>query len=111
MAQQMTITQKCGHTTERYLHGRTARITAQVRVLENNNCHKCILCPADVKTATASSSSAQRKLVKLGSVSVGDTLNGKIVTGLGRHWFCNSADDGMTDPWLDGQYVQYAYSD
>ncbi len=104
MAKQTTITRKCGHTEEKYMHGRAARIAAQVATAEGLNCNACTMKPA------AKTPAATRTVVKLGSVKVGDILNGSIVTGLGQHWFCNSADDGMTDPWLDGQYVQYAYS-
>ena len=64
------------------------------------------------KTAApkANANAPRRQVVGAGSVSVGDTVNGYVVTGLGRAWSTGS-DNSMYGVSPEFTSVQYAYFD
>lgn len=60
-----------------------------------------------VKSAAVQDNAPRRELIRAGSIAVGQTLNGRIVVGLGREW--EPVDHSAIGAHPSWDYVQYAY--
>ena len=88
----------------RYQHNKSER-NSLLTAIEKHNTVVAVKNATDGKTKTAG-----RTIVAENSVSVGDKIDGKIVSGLGRTWAPQNADFysvNNIDP--SAAYVQYAY--